>query len=92
MTGACEQGVPACGSTDNVHPYLTGLACPLHTPAAAAGREEVVPDPEWGSEAGYAKSGWHRSFNRNDTALIDNRARASGKRASGAMRRANHAE
>lgn len=30
-----------CGAVDGVRPYVVGLRCPLHTPAALAG----VPEP-----------------------------------------------
>lgn len=29
-----------CGATENVDGFLIGLRCPLHTPAAVAGRPE----------------------------------------------------
>lgn len=38
-----------CGSTFGVRRYLTGLACPFHTPAQLAGRADPpspVPQPE----------------------------------------------
>ncbi|MCX4974268.1 hypothetical protein [Streptomyces sp. NBC_00620] len=34
-----------CRSVDHIHPYLTGPCCPLHTPAALAGKPEPPPGP-----------------------------------------------
>lgn len=79
---ACEIGVPPCGSTDDVHPYLTGLCCPRHTPAAMGGRPEVS-----GQDAPLREG---RPVFKGETA-IDQRHRDSGQRASGARRRASHA-
>lgn len=82
-------GCWVCGSTDT-RLYLVGPACAAHTPARMAGRDELTPDPEWGIVAGYRRSGWRYSFNRNDTALKDTQAVARGQRVSGARRKAQH--
>jgi hypothetical protein len=34
-----------CHDPGGVRPYLTGLRCPAHTPAALAGRPEPEPGP-----------------------------------------------
>jgi hypothetical protein len=45
MTATCTN--PKCGRTD-VRLYLTGRRCPLHTPAAVAGRPEPIEhDASW---------------------------------------------
>lgn len=41
-----QTGGRACGSTRQVRHYLTGHACPDHTPAKTAGRPETQPDPQ----------------------------------------------
>lgn len=52
MTGRREPAVPECAhwigaerrhcrSAEDVRPFLTGLACPLHTPSAIRG----LPEP-----------------------------------------------
>lgn len=76
---ACD----VCGADGRL--YLPGPRCPLHTPAALAGRPEPsgqYPEPFPGAQV--------FRFRENDTALIDQRARKSGKRASGKQRRAAH--
>ena len=62
--------------------YLTGWWCDDHTPSARAGRPEHVPDPDTTLEALRARAGRTWGFNPNDSALIDQRAIASGKRRS----------
>jgi len=80
----------SCAATKGVRMYQPGPRCPEHTPAALNGRQDIVPDPEWGAAAGYALSGW-KGHSTGETA-IDQRHRDSGKRSSGARRRASHAE
>lgn len=75
-----------CPAASSLRPYLNGVVCPTHTPAAAAGR----PEPR-GQDTGPLPGAQPFHFRANDTALIDQRARASGKRASGQQRRASHA-
>jgi len=46
----CEHWVGAegryCGASEDVHPFLQGPACPLHTPAALAGLPEPGTRPQ----------------------------------------------
>ncbi|GFH36587.1 hypothetical protein SCWH03_28180 [Streptomyces pacificus] len=65
-----------CHSVDVVRPYLSGLRCPLHTPAALAGRPETPPGPGWPAAA------WTTPSPQSASALFDQRAVASGKRRS----------
>ncbi|MFJ4009414.1 hypothetical protein [Streptomyces sp. NPDC090026] len=65
-----------CHATDSVRPYLSGLRCPLHTPAALAGRPETPPGPGWPPAA------WTTPSPLSASALVDQRAVASGKRRS----------
>lgn len=39
-----------CRSIKDVHHHLIGHRCPIHTPAAMAGRPEPQPDPGWPTE------------------------------------------
>jgi hypothetical protein len=71
----------ACGA-DPSRLYQTGDCCPLHTPAAVAGRPETYADPELTAEALYEKRGIKHGFLANDSSLIDDRAVASGRRRS----------
>jgi hypothetical protein len=64
-----------CGAEDVRH-YLTGWRCPQHTPAAIAGHPEPPEGPGWPAGA------WTTPAPDNTSALIDNRAVASGKRRS----------
>jgi hypothetical protein len=80
----------SCATTLGVRMFQPGPRCPNHTPAALAGRQDVIPDPDWGAAAGYAKSGW-KGHSTGET-KIDERHRRSGQRASGALRRASHAD
>lgn len=45
---ACSHYLPDgyCGVRERTDRFLVGWRCPVHTPAALAGRREVVPDPE----------------------------------------------
>jgi hypothetical protein len=65
-----------CRSVDSIRPYLTGPRCPLHTPAALAGRPEPQPGPGWPAGAGTRPSLISESH------VHDSRAIASGKRRS----------
>lgn len=38
-----------CREADGVRPYLPGLRCPAHTPAALKGKPEPQPGPGWPS-------------------------------------------
>lgn len=78
----CEEwlGTKSCASTRDVHPYTIGPRCAIHTPAAVAGRREA-----WGQDEPLVR---HHVYT-GETAL-DQRHRDSGKRASGAIRRASH--
>ena len=86
----CEQWLEtrSCATTQGVRMFQVGPRCPNHTSAVLGGREDVTPDPEWGAAAGYALSGW-KGHSTGET-VIDQRHRDSGKRSSGAQRRANH--
>lgn len=79
-----------CGNQDSRH-YLPRERCAPHTPAALAGRPEARVDPALTLDGLRAAHGLVWGFNANDTALYDQRARDSGKRASGAQRKAAHA-
>lgn len=68
-----------CGAA-GTRPYQTGDCCPLHTPAAVAGRPEVIVDPDLTLVALQRKAHRVTSFSRADTALNDARAVASGRR------------
>ncbi|WP_413102264.1 hypothetical protein [Streptomyces sp. Inha503] len=89
MTGRerLERALPECGhwigadrryclAKDEVHPYLIGDRCPLHTPAAMAGRPEPQPGPGWPAAA------WTTLSPLSASAVFDARAIASGKRRS----------
>lgn len=65
-----------CHATDNVRQYLTGPRCPRHTPARLAGRPEAPDGPGWPAGA------WTAPSPLGTSALLDNRAKASGKRRS----------
>lgn len=65
-----------CRALDAVRPYLPGLRCPLHTPAALRGLPEPPPGPGWPASA------WSTPSPQSASALIDHRAVASGKRRS----------
>lgn len=64
-----------CGATPTRH-YLPGHRCPAHTPAALAGQ----PEPPEG--AGPLPGAWTTPTPQAASALMDNRAIASGKRRS----------
>lgn len=86
MTGCTyETAGLVCGAPD-ARQYLTGYCCVEHAPWAIAGRPDpdlaATPEPNLGAQP-YV-------YRRNDTALIDDRARKSGKRASGQQRRASY--
>lgn len=65
-----------CLAGDGLRSYLTGRRCPLHTPAALAGRPEPRPGP------GLPAGAWTTPSPQSASALIDERAIASGKRRS----------
>ncbi|MFF5670304.1 hypothetical protein ACFY8S_09230 [Streptomyces hygroscopicus] len=63
-----------CRTRDDVHRYLIGYRCPLHTPAAMAGRPEPQPGP------GMPAGAWSTLSPLAASAVFDARAIASGKR------------
>ncbi|MGV9427143.1 hypothetical protein ACWDO7_23005 [Streptomyces sp. NPDC003656] len=63
-----------CRAEEALRLYLTGLRCPLHTPAALAGRPEPAPGP------GLPASAWTTPSPQAASAVFDERAIASGKR------------
>jgi hypothetical protein len=67
-----------------VRRYLPGPRCPLHTPAALAGRPEVTPDPARTIEGMRAAAGLDPNAPMTPAAptTVDTRAVASGKRRS----------
>lgn len=91
MTCELWTGGAYCGAAGDVRAYVPGPRCPDHTPAALAGRPDHTPDPERTLDGLRAALGLAWTFRASDTALVDQRARDSGKRASGAQRRASHA-
>lgn len=76
------EALTVCGVADGVRMFPTGMRCPSHTPAALAGRPEVVVDPELTAAALFARRGIKHGFQRSDSSLIDDRAVASGRRRS----------
>jgi hypothetical protein len=66
-----------CGSTDQVHVYVSGARCPLHTPARVNGRDDIVPDPELTMDALMRKAGRAGHSLQNDSAVLDQNAIAS---------------
>ena len=64
--------------------YLAGHRCAAHTPAALAGRLDLEPDPERTLDALREKAGRIWTYSENDSALINERAIASGRRRSNA--------
>ncbi|WP_174447564.1 hypothetical protein [Streptomyces prunicolor] len=65
-----------CLAGDDLRSYLTGRRCPLHTPAALAGRPEPRPGP------GLPAGAWTTPSPLAASALIDERAIGSGNRRS----------
>ncbi|MEU6340209.1 hypothetical protein ABZ883_04570 [Streptomyces sp. NPDC046977] len=65
-----------CAEAQGVRLYVIGRRCPLHTPAALRGRPEVPAGPGWPAHA------WATPTPQAASALIDERAVASGKRRS----------
>jgi hypothetical protein len=65
-----------CRSGEGVRNYLSGLRCPLHTPAALAGMPEPQPGPGWPEGA------WSTPSPLSASRVHDDRAIASGKRRS----------
>lgn len=64
--------------------YLSGHRCAEHTPAALAGRPDLDADPDATLDALREKAGRVWAYNPNDSALINERAIASGRRRSNA--------
>ena len=86
----CAHWTPAaghCGAPDT-RPYLTGPACPAHTPAALADRPEPdsLVDPALTLDGRRETAGHLYSYIRNDTAARDQRARDKGQAVSPARR------
>lgn len=65
-----------CRSTAGVRLYVAGHCCPLHTPRALQGLPEIPPGPGWPAAA------WTTLSPLSASALIDERAVASGRRRS----------
>jgi hypothetical protein len=65
-----------CRRRHSIRHYLPGLRCPLHTPAALAGKPEPHPGPGWPAGPGTRPSLISESH------VTDSRAIASGKRRS----------
>ncbi|NUH35307.1 hypothetical protein HUF15_00735 [Streptomyces samsunensis] len=65
-----------CRTRDDVHRYVIGYRCPLHTPAAMAGRPEPQPGP------GMPATAWTTLSPLSASRIADERAIASGKRRS----------
>lgn len=64
-----------CRAVDDIHPYIQGPRCPLHTPNALAGNPEPPP--------GYGRPPSELPLSpQSASALADNKAIASGKRRS----------
>jgi hypothetical protein len=61
---------------DGVRFYLTGWCCPLHTPRALQGLDEIEPGP------GLPAGAWSTPSPISDSRVHDTRAIASGKRRS----------
>lgn len=64
--------------------YLTGWCCPDHTPAAFAGRAELVPDPRYTLDGLRKAAGIDPNVPMTPAGptLVDQRAISSGKRRS----------
>jgi hypothetical protein len=62
-----------CRARHGLHPYIQGVRCLLHTPAALAGRPEPQPGPGWPAGAGT------RPSLISESRVHDARAVASGK-------------
>lgn len=65
-----------CHATEDLHPFLQGIRCPLHTPSALAGKPEPQPGP------GMSAGAWSTPSPQSASAVFDNKAIASGKRRS----------
>ncbi|MCP9205544.1 hypothetical protein [Streptomyces cucumeris] len=65
-----------CHTRADVHRYVIGWRCPLHTPAAVAGRPEPQPGP------GLPAAAWTTLSPLSASRVADARAIASGKRRS----------
>lgn len=65
-----------CKETDGVRRYVPGNRCPAHTPRALQGLPEIPPGPGWPATA------WTTLSPLSASAVIDERAIASGKRRS----------
>lgn len=74
--GTCT-GTPDCtAAPPGTALFACGWRCTAHSPAAMAGRPEPPPGPGWPAGA------WTTPSPLSTSALIDNRAVASGKRRS----------
>lgn len=60
--------------------YGPGPRCKHHTPAAIAGRDEPVPDPDLTLDAMRSRARFRVGGNKAASGLIDDRAVASGRR------------
>lgn len=85
-----QVGAVRCGAAATRR-YLPGWRCAAHTPAALAGRAEVVPDPERTLAGLRERAGLPADYAPpiGTSALIDRRAVASGKRAAGRQARSS---
>lgn len=63
-----------CLAAGQVRPYLPGLRCPAHTPAALAGRPEPRPGP------GIPPGAWSTPSPQAASAVFDTAAIRTGKR------------
>lgn len=72
-----------CGHGDT-RSYLVGERCPAHTPAALAGKPEpdALVDHALTLDGRRAAAGLVYAYRATDSALIDERAIASGRRRS----------
>lgn len=68
-----------CGNTPT-RLYQNGRYCQAHAPATLAGRTVPTPDPELTLDAMRDRARLRYTYRPADTALIDQRAVASGRR------------
>lgn len=69
-----------CATSDGVSLYPSGYWCWPCSPRGRTGKPPVTPDPNLTLDAIRARSGQTFGFRASDTALVDERAVASGKR------------
>jgi hypothetical protein len=71
-----------CGEAEDVRMFLPGMRCPAHTPAAVNGRPENPINPAMTLDGLRRAAGLEFNYRPTDSALVDNRAVASGRRRS----------